>query len=344
MKMNNDKYKILRNLGISYIKRTLNVINGPVFVSIFFTRKCNLNCRYCATSKGQEKSDLPLKHWKNIIAKIYNQGCRFITIYGGEPTLRSDLGELLKYCIDLNIFTHVVTNGSLLNEELLKEFASYGYFLLGVSIDSLSETNFSTKKYRPELIDLLHKIKEEFPAIDYSIHIITTKENIKELVPLVVSINKKLDCRFSIDPVHSSLNSNEKYKYRSFCPDLLLGKQVMNRLRFVIQNLKRYGIYIWSPNMYYYYINKWYQKKFSWKCDAGDLYYAIDNDGTVMLCEDVSTDLQFDEFIKLPHKQRVEIIKAFKFEYCNCFKPCYWNPSNFVKHPIRNFLSIFRFK
>jgi len=343
--MTNKKNQILRNLGVSYFKRILRVINGPVFVSAFFTRDCNFNCHYCATSKSQEKPDISIKQWKNIITQIYNQGCRFITIYGGEPTLRSDLGELLKHCIDLNIYTHIVTNGSLLNEHLLEEFASYGYFVLGIGIDGLSETSFSPKRYRPELIELLQNIKERYPDnIDYSIHVLTTNQNINELIPLIKTINNDLDCRFSIDPVHSSSSSDEQYQFRSFCPHLLLNRNVMNRLRKVILNLKKQGIQIWSPNTYYYYMNKWYQKKYFWDCNAGDLYYAIDNDGTVMLCEDVNTDIQFNDFIKLPRKKRVNFIKKFKFEYCNCFKPCYWNPTNFVKHPIRNVIHQYRFK
>ncbi|MFX1409875.1 MAG: radical SAM protein [Promethearchaeota archaeon] len=342
--MSSIKNNILRNLGISYLKRSLKVINGPVFVSIFFTRKCNFDCYYCATSKNQNKVEISLKQWKNIINQIYNQGCRFITIYGGEPTLRSDLGELLKHCIDLGIFTHVVTNGSLLNEDLLEEFASYGYFLLGISIDSLSDTNFSPKIYRSQLINLLIRIKEKYPEnIDYSIHIIITRENIKELIPLIKSI-LKLECRLSLDPVHSSLRSNQKYSYRSYCPELLLNEEDIFKLRSVIQNLKRHGIHIWSPNIYYHYMNKWYQKKYHWECDAGDLYYAIDNDGTVMLCEDVKTSIQFSDFIKLPQKERVKKIKEFKFEYCDCFKPCYWNPTNFVRNPIKDFIYNFRFK
>ncbi|MFX1256948.1 MAG: radical SAM protein [Promethearchaeota archaeon] len=339
------KNKILRNLGGSYLKKILNVINGPVYVSIFFTRDCNYNCNYCATSKCQKKSDISLKQWKDIINQLYNQGCRFITIYGGEPTLRADLDKLLKHCIDLNIFTLVITNGSLLNEDLLKKFVSYGYFLLGIGIDSLSETSFSPKHYRPELIKLLQGIKERYPNnIDYSIHITLTKKSINELIPLVKAIHKKLECRFSIDPVHSSMSPDEQFQYRSFCPDLLLKKESMKLLKKIIQNLKRFGIQIWSPNIYYHYMNKWYQKKYSWECNAGDLYYAIDNDGTVMLCEDVNTNIQFNDFIKISYKKRVKFIKKFKFDYCTCFKPCYWNPTNAIKYPIRHFIYRYRFK
>ncbi|MFX1375916.1 MAG: radical SAM protein [Promethearchaeota archaeon] len=314
-------------------------------MSIFFTRKCNFDCFYCATSKREYKPDISLKQWKSIVNQIYNQGCRYITIYGGEPTLRSDLGKLLKHCIDLNMFTHLVTNGTLLNKDLLKDFTSYGYFLLGISIDSFKKTNFTPKKYRPELIQLLHDIKERYPEnIDYSFHIINTEKNIKELIPLIRTIRTKLDCRFSIDPVHSSKKANEKYHYRSYCPELLLKKETMNRLRIVVQNLKKLGIQLMSPNIYYYYMNQWYMNKYMWKCDAGDLYYAIDNDGTVMLCEDVKTPIKFNDFIKLSHKMRIKSLNKYKFDYCDCFKPCYWNPTNFVKNPVRNYIYKYKFR
>ena len=339
------KNTILRNLGVSYIKRTLKVIRGPVFASLFITRECNYKCKYCSVSKGEKKHEITLKQWKTIVLNLYNQGCRFITIYGGEPTLRSDLGELIKYCIKLKIFTHVVTNGTLLTEDLLEEFASYGYLLLGVGIDSLSECNFSPKIFRPELIDLLHKVKKKYPnSIDYSIHIVTCKENIHKLIPLIKSINQRLECRFSIDPVHSSLQPQEEYKYRDYCPDLLLTKKSMNSLRKVVLNLKRLGVNVWSPNHYYHYMNKWYQGKLHWKCDAGNLYYAIDSDGTVMLCEDVQTDIHFNEFLKLTKRKRVKVLRKSMYKYCTCFKPCYWNPTVFVRHPIKNLLSYYRFK
>ena len=173
------------------------------------------------------------------------------------------------------------------------------------------------------------------------IHVLTTNTNISELNQLVDTISSQLDCRFSIDPVHSSLRPDEEYQYRGFCPELLLKKEDMNRLRKLIRDMKNQGIQIWSPNLYYYYMDKWYRKKHSWNCDAGDLYYAIDNDGTVMLCEDVNTDIQFHDFMKISRRKRVKKIKEFKFEYCDCFKPCYWNPSNFVKHPIKNFYENF---
>ena len=339
------KNKILKNLGISYLKRLFRVTNGPTYASLFITRRCNFNCSYCTTSTGSDIPDISIRRWKNIVSQLYNQGCRYITIYGGEPTLREDLGVLIKHCIDLEIFTHVVTNGALLNRKLLEEFASYGYFLLGISIDCFKSTNSSPKKYDSRLIKLLQDIKNNHPdQIDYSIHIIITKKNIEELIPLIRTIRSKLDCRFSLDPVHSSNHPEEQYKYRGFCPELVLTREIMTKLMKTIQGLKRHGIQLMSPNLYYYFMNKWYYNKYTWRCDAGDLYYAINNDGKVMLCEDVKTPLTFDDYLKLSHKKRVKKIKQYKFDYCDCFKPCYWNPTNFIKHPITNYLYKYKFR
>ena len=314
-------------------------------MSIFFTRRCNFNCHYCSTSKNQKSKDISLKKWKSIITQIYNQGCRFITIYGGEPTLRSDLGQLLKFCIELKMYVHLVTNGSLLNEDMLEEFTSYGYFLLGISIDTITDKDFSPKKYSPNLISLLQKFQHtNLDRIEYAFHILTTRENFNELIPLVKLINSKLICKFSIDPVHSASGLDQKFQYRNYCPNLLLKKKQMNFLPKIIQNLKRNDINIWSPNLYYYYMNKWYHNAYQWKCDSGDLYYAINNDGNVMLCEEIDTPIDFQNFIRMPLKKRIIMLQNYKFKYCDCFKPCYWNPSNFIKNPIKSFIYQFRFK
>ena len=339
------KYKILKNLGVSYIKKFFKIIKGPIFVSIFFTRECNFNCEYCSTSKIHDSADISLKEWKVIIKSLYNEGCRFITIYGGEPTLRSDLGQLLKFCIDLKMFVHLVTNGSFLNQVLLKEFSSYGYFLLGISVDTLSKKSFSPKRYNPELVSLLQDIRiSNNTQLDYCFHILVTTENISELISLIYILHNKLVCRFSIDPVHSASDVDQDFAYRSYCPELLLKAKQMNWLVKTIQNLKRNNVNIWSPNNYYYHMKKWYQGRYQWKCDAGDLYIAINNDGRVMLCEDVLTPITFKDYMKMSRKERIRTLRNYKFPYCNCFKPCYWNPSNFIKNPLNTLISQYRFK
>lgn len=335
---------IQKNRGISYIKRIFGASHAPVFVSLFFTRKCNLNCRYCKASKVNNGSDISIEKWKIIIDQLHNLGCRHITIYGGEPTLRPDLPELLKHCTKKGIMTHIVSNGTLIDEDLLQELIRYGYFILGISVDNFEVSKPTEKIYRPELIELLREIKTKYPNyIDICFNIIINRENFKNIVDLIKKLSEHIVCEFSLDPVHSSQSPNQAYSYRNFCPDLKLRSQEMCRFRDLIFKLKKCNIVIWGTKRYYYFYNKWYNNKYKWNCDAGDLYYSINNDGKIMLCEEITTNLNFSDFVKLPYKKRIKRIRKFKPCYCNCFKPCYWIPSDLVKHPIQNYLYRYRF-
>jgi len=131
-----------------------------VYISLFFTRQCNLNCSYCKTSKRIATKDISIDKWKYIIDILHDRGCRHITIYGGEPTIRPDLVDMIKYCTKKEILTHVVSNGLLINEDMLKEYVKNGYFILGISIDNFYTTKTSQKIYRPEFIELLREINE----------------------------------------------------------------------------------------------------------------------------------------------------------------------------------------
>lgn len=69
---------------------------SPVVASIKITQRCNLRCTHC-TWVNKVTQDLPLERWKEIIDIIYDKGCFVIFIEGGEPTLREDLSDIIRY-------------------------------------------------------------------------------------------------------------------------------------------------------------------------------------------------------------------------------------------------------
>ena len=338
------KDEVLRSFGISYLKRIFRISQAPVFISYFFTRKCNMNCTYCSASNRSSAKDISVDEWKYYTDVLYNVGCRHFTIYGGEPTLRTELPDLVEHCTKSGAFTQVVTNGSLLTEDLIKDLVKHGYFVLSLSVDSYSGCSASEKKYDFELIELLSEIKKRNPSkIDFFFHTVITRENLNQVGKLINAINEQFtECRFSLDPVHSSIYPNEKYRYRSYCPQLKLEKQEMSDLIEMIRDLKRKDIDIWGTKRYYQYMDKWYQDKYSWRCDAGDYYYSVNNDGTMMLCEEIPTKITFAEFHDLPRRKRINLIRKYMFDGCECFKPCYWIPTDLIKHPISSFLSKYK--
>ena len=64
------------------------------------------------------------------------------TLVGGEPLLRKDFIDILAYTSKkIMNKVHVVSNGILINDEIIKAFIKYKLLLLSVSLDGYGETH-----------------------------------------------------------------------------------------------------------------------------------------------------------------------------------------------------------
>ena len=104
-------------------------------------QKC-LNC-YAAGESLSNVKELNTDEWKSIIDKLRKACIPQITFTGGEPTLRSDLVELIDY--SSWFVTRLNTNGLLLTKELCSD-------LYKASLDAVQITFYSDK---PEIHNLL---------------------------------------------------------------------------------------------------------------------------------------------------------------------------------------------
>lgn len=81
-----------------------------------------LDCCLTEASEAQNgqaasADELDTQAWKKIIRKAFEAGIPHLVFFGGEPTLRADLLELLAYCEELGLVTGLVSRGSKLNDE-----------------------------------------------------------------------------------------------------------------------------------------------------------------------------------------------------------------------------------
>lgn len=97
---------------------------------------CNQKCLHCYAcgQKQAEVQELSTEDWKTIIDKCRKAKIPQLTFTGGEPTMRSDLVELIHY--SRWFVTRLNTNGVLLTESLCKE-------LYDASLDSVQVTLYS---------------------------------------------------------------------------------------------------------------------------------------------------------------------------------------------------------
>lgn len=104
-------------------------------VNWLLTRKCNLNCSYCAIVKDYDikpdaypdmkyymqnemDTEFVIESLKRL--KEHNPNM-FHIFYGGEPFLRKDLKEIIKYCNDSNIYYTIITNNSNTVQDKIKD-------------------------------------------------------------------------------------------------------------------------------------------------------------------------------------------------------------------------------
>jgi len=97
--------------------------NYPEIVCWRITSKCNRRCPFCFRSDGK---DLNTKNVYKIIDKLASSGVSGIGVTGGEPLLRKNIAEILKYIWDKNIKICLATNADFYHryKSFLNNYAS----------------------------------------------------------------------------------------------------------------------------------------------------------------------------------------------------------------------------
>ena len=117
-----------------------NKVLLPIRYFFELTHLCNLKCPYCYVGKDKIKEELSSEEWFKIIKQI--PWYSFVTLVGGEPLIRSDFCEILAQCAKKTLGKiNVVTNGVLINDEIINAFIESKMLLLSVSLDGWGENH-----------------------------------------------------------------------------------------------------------------------------------------------------------------------------------------------------------
>ena len=144
---------------------------------------CNMQCQFCCgPAKGT--SGPTTKEFFSIIDTLKDAGVTTIVITGGEPLLRTDIVDCLKYAFQKGLETYLSTNGLLLSEEKYLEIKHY-VNLIGLPLDG-STTDINKKISRSPLLfnntDRLLKIfYKNNPIHQVKIGTVVSKVNINDL-------------------------------------------------------------------------------------------------------------------------------------------------------------------
>jgi MoaA/NifB/PqqE/SkfB family radical SAM enzyme len=108
----------------------------PFFLAHAITYGCNSKCKTCTywQMSNRIKDDLSTEEVFGLLDEAYDVGMRGYYLFGGEPTVRSDIGKIVDYAKEKGFVTTMNTNGSLLGakaeslQHLDFVFVSLDYF------------------------------------------------------------------------------------------------------------------------------------------------------------------------------------------------------------------------
>ncbi len=131
-------------------------LRTPYAIYFFPTNLCNFRCNYCAHGGGLKQFEeeyglkletMTLETFKRAIDQIskFEDKLKVINLSGqGEPLLNKDLPEMIAYAkkLDVTQRIEIITNASLLNQELSKKLIESGLDTVRISLQGITSEKY----------------------------------------------------------------------------------------------------------------------------------------------------------------------------------------------------------
>lgn len=172
------------------------------------TNECNSHCVHCyADAKEKAPDEVSTAQAKAILDNIAESAARKGEKYcicwaGGEPLLREDIFELMEYAKLKGLFQHIVTNGSLVDENVARKLKEAGIKFTCFSLDSFSAETHDRLKGKGSHARALRAIEASMKAGIFQVPLcVVTKNNFDE----IEDFRKQCLERFGCEPYFDRL-------------------------------------------------------------------------------------------------------------------------------------------
>ncbi len=255
--------KLLENYvkNVFLMKTQKNPLLNPLFFTHYITLNCNFSCSYCGFAQnGDTKRKYPGQLGTKDTLKlldIIKKESSDIYFTGGEPTIRPDIVDILKYCKEIGFNTSVNTNMSLIHRKI--EVLDYTDNLVA-SLDMLDEKRYSktlgvseniVKQVKQNILDS-SKIQKE-KKFKMTVNCVVTRDTIND-ARKVMDFCFDNNINFAIVPAElddGGINYNLKNNldYQKLIKEIISvkesGKPVFGTKRFLdtILDFKRFDCY-----------------------------------------------------------------------------------------------------
>lgn len=259
----------------------------PSKISIDVTNRCNSRCITCNIWKHEKEDDLDIKYIYKFVTQILRlSGPKLINLAGGEPLLREDIFDIIKFINKKGGKVRLITNGLLLNKENIDKLASSGLSRLNISINSMNPEIHDKSRGISGNLEIIKKaveyIRRNHQRIKLEINMVLFKDNLDEVVPVIKYAHKN-HANLSIQPIQiiydKAFAKNDESKF--LFDDLGKLKQTL----LTIQRYKKKGHKIYLPDSFIQrYINYYKNPNKPKSCNIGNFKLTLYNNGNMNFC------------------------------------------------------------
>ncbi|HAQ41997.1 MAG TPA: radical SAM protein [Clostridiales bacterium] len=129
---------------------------------IEITSKCNERCVHCYIPHDNNVNHIEPDLFYNILEQCKKMNLLHVTLTGGEPMTHNNFSDFLKKCNEYNLSVNVLSNLTLLNDDIIEEMKRNGLLSVQVSLysmdsnihDSITQIKGSFEKTKNAILKL----------------------------------------------------------------------------------------------------------------------------------------------------------------------------------------------
>jgi MoaA/NifB/PqqE/SkfB family radical SAM enzyme len=321
---------------------------APEELHFELTYNCNTDCVMCNLKylKDKEKKELTLDEIKSFVKQSeYLKKIKFIVISGGEPLLRYDIVDIVKFLRQYYPDTEILILSNLYDENLVfnklnlikKDIGLYK-ISIGTSIDAVGKEHDIIRGQTDSFNNLsknLERLKKEFPEVYFSLNYTLMPANCDKMVEVYDWCSQR--------GYHVSFQMFvQKEETQQFVWEENVLEKIQEQIDTITKKIaKECNIEEFDENIFLknegltsrflslYYIVKYIKnkKRFFPNCPCGEKYAMINPYGEVYFCPVYKNmfagDLKKDSFDVLwDSKQAKSVRDFFNLKKCHCWLTC----------------------
>jgi MoaA/NifB/PqqE/SkfB family radical SAM enzyme len=298
--------------------------NRPYHVQWMVTRRCNYRCKGCDVWREQDVKELSTEEIKRGLDILKELGVIEITISGGNPLLRDDIGEIIEYASRFFVTT-VYDNGSMAAEKI---DAVRNADLVAISIDSLDpRKNDYIKGVNGAWEKAMQSVKKlHSEGINVTVTPTISQFNVYEIIDVTSYFLQKgiplWYCLYSFD---SSDDASQLFKIGKKNDEFLITdeKAMVELCNSLIEMKMKNSNILMTTKILEAIKNLYLKGRRTWKCRALQNFFIIDHLGHVAGCHLHTPVASIFDLPSVWNSKRLNDFRKIYSECTQCTYLCY---------------------